>query len=628
MNGRNHILLHHYLLSARSPLSMADGELTAHFECRPATLTDWPDDVRLGKTKPPAHKDLTAITDDRILAADGNDFAPWAKELAKAHVKADGDKADYSRLRAHLNRYVGRNTFDYFIHKDLGGFLKRELDFYIKNEVMHLDDIENETAPRVEQYLSKIKVIRRIAGKIIAFLAQLEDFQRALWLKKKFVVETQYCIAIKEIPHAFLPEIVTNAAQWAEWESLHHLSEKEDDDLFGKKVKLKSPEFLKANPSLMIDTQHFDAGFIARLLEALGDLGDKTDGVLFHSENFQALSLMQARYKEQVKCVYIDPPYNTAASAIDYKNGYKSSSWISLLIDRISLSRSLMTQDGDLIAAIDDEQQRELSFILSSVFAGRLLGTICVRANPSGRPTQTGYSVSHEYLLFAGASSLSSIGRLPATEDQQSQFNQIDEHGAFEWRNLRRKGSNSDRDARRALYYPIYIKGGAIRIPKMQWNEETEEWIVEEKLGKDEQEVLPDNEEGVQKNWRWEWQTVLNSLDKLAVRPDRSGRDYIYCKRRPHEDGVVSVSSWFDAKYSATEHGTALLKSLFGQSPFSYPKSIHAVSDAIFIGGAADSDSIVLDYFGGSGTTGHATIILNRGDGGKRRFILGEGFDT
>jgi hypothetical protein len=87
-------------------------------------------------------------------------------------------------LEKQLSDYTPKNTADYFIHKALGGFLRRELDFYIKNEVMHLDDVENETVPRVEQYLSKIKVIRKIAGKIIAFLAQLEDFQKKLWLKK------------------------------------------------------------------------------------------------------------------------------------------------------------------------------------------------------------------------------------------------------------------------------------------------------------------------------------------------------------------------------------------------------------------------------------------------------------
>ena len=134
-------------------------------------------------------------------------LAEWIAELDKPHVMASGEQADYSRLEAHLKRYVARNTFDYFIHKDLGTFLRRELDFYIKNEVMHLDDVENESAPRVEQYLSKIKVIRRIAGKIIDFLTQLEDFQKKLWLKKKFVVETQYCITLDRIPEEFYAEI-------------------------------------------------------------------------------------------------------------------------------------------------------------------------------------------------------------------------------------------------------------------------------------------------------------------------------------------------------------------------------------------------------------------------------------
>ena len=143
--------------------------------------------------------------------------------------------------------------------------------------------------------------------------------------------------------------------------------------------------------------------------------------------------------------------------------------------------------------------------------------------------------------------------------------------------------------------------------------------------------VWPNNEDGVEKRWRWEWQTVMSRMGSLAVRPDRSGHAYVYVKRRPHEEGVVSVSSWFDAKYSATEHGTALLKALFGQPSFSYPKSIHAVVDAIYIGGARQRCAVVLDHFAGSGTTGHAVINLNREDGGRRKFILvemGDYFDT
>ena len=124
-----------------------DKELVIRFEYRPATLTDWPEDVGAGKSKPPAQKDLSAVAAKRVLAVTDASLAMWIAELGKPHVVSSGERAEYTRLEAHLRRYTARNTFDYFIHKDLGTFLRRELDFYIKNEVMHLDDVENETAP-------------------------------------------------------------------------------------------------------------------------------------------------------------------------------------------------------------------------------------------------------------------------------------------------------------------------------------------------------------------------------------------------------------------------------------------------------------------------------------------------
>ena len=384
----------------------------------------------------------------------------------------------------------------------------------------------------------------------------------------------------------------------------------------------------------MLDTRHFDRAFTDRLLAALSDAGpleDQLDGLLVHGENFQALNLLQTRYLGQLKCIYIDPPFNTDASPILYKNGYKSSTWVSLMENGLRVSRTLLAEDGVLVAAIDDEQQRELSYLLTGIFENRFLGTIMVRTNPSGRPTQTGYSVAHEYLLYAGRGQSSAVGRMPPTERQMARFSERDERGVFEWRNLRREGSGSDRASRRTLYYPIYLMGTAIRIPKMTWDETVEEWIVEEKPRTGEQVVFPDNENGVQKRWRWEWKTVMNSLSDLAVRKDRTGNDYVYCKRRPHKEGVVSISCWFDAKYSSVEHGTALLKEMFGESIFSYPKSIHAVVDSIYIAGAQQGDACILDYFAGSGTTGHAVINLNREDGGRRKYILvevGHHFDT
>src|SRR5690606_7324163 len=116
-------------------------------------------------------------------------------------------------LEKHLNNFISRNTFDYFIHKDLGGFLRRELDFYIKNEVLFIDDIHTEEPAFFTAQLSKIKALKTVASKIIDFLAQIEDFQKKLWLKKKFVISTNYCITLDRIPEEYYPEILANQAQ-------------------------------------------------------------------------------------------------------------------------------------------------------------------------------------------------------------------------------------------------------------------------------------------------------------------------------------------------------------------------------------------------------------------------------
>jgi adenine-specific DNA-methyltransferase len=190
-----------FRLADTDPIAIESGELVTHFTYQ---------------AHPDKQKDLNAAAEAAILQTASPALAEWIRELRRPHRRADGTESENTRLRVHLDRYTGRNTFDYFIHRDLGAFLRRELDFYIKNEVMRLDDVDNQTISRVEQYLSKIRVIRRIAGKIIDFLAQLENFQRKLWLKKKFVSETSWCIRVGCLPEDFYPEIAANEAQHAE----------------------------------------------------------------------------------------------------------------------------------------------------------------------------------------------------------------------------------------------------------------------------------------------------------------------------------------------------------------------------------------------------------------------------
>ena len=421
-------------------------------------MTDWPDDAREGKKKPPAQKDLTASSVSRVLAVTDAAFTSWIAELAKPHVNLNRETRGHSRLEGHLKRYTARNTFDYFIHKDLGGFLRRELDFYVKNEVMHLDDIESDTAPRVEQYLSKIKVIRRIAGKIIDFLAQLEDFQKKLWLKKKFVVETQYCISLDRIPEEFYPEIAANQAQREEWVRLFAIDKLKADLSTPAYSAPLSIEFLKAFPTLMIDTRHFTINFRYPMLAAIDDLENETDGVLVHSENFQGLRLIEKSYERSVQCIYIDPPYNTDASAIVYKNNYKDSSWLSLIENRLDAARKIVRDDGITCIAIDDTEFARLKCLIDTMFTpSALLGVTAVRGNPAGRSTPKGFSEAHEYALFVAASESSSVGRVPRSERQLARYGERDSLGAFEWVNFRKHGGReATREARPRMYFPIF----------------------------------------------------------------------------------------------------------------------------------------------------------------------------
>jgi len=624
-------------VSGRDFIAEEDGEqgkeLVIRFEYRPATLTDWPEDVRAGKSKPPAQKDLSALAAKRVLAVTDASLAPWIAELSRPDPTEK--ELDRTTLQKHLKKYSDVNTFDYFIHKDLGAFLRRELDFYIKNEVMHLDDVENETAPRVEQYLSKIKVIRKIAGKIIAFLAQLEDFQKKLWLKKKFVVETQWCIMVGCIPEAFHAEIAANEAQHEEWIELFAIDEIKGDmvtQAYSKKLK---PEFLKAHPTLVMETRHFDADFTARLLEAMGEVEEQTDGVLFHSENSQALSLMQARYREQVKCIYIDPPYNTDASAILYKNDYKHSSWLSLIENRITAAIGVLKNVGTLCLAIDDEEVSEARRVLDSLLP-KLVGIAVVRSNPQSRKTKGKFSPVHEYALFYGASSESSPGSLELTEKRLARYPKEDEKGRFSWMNFIRTGNNDKREDRPKLYYPIFVAiDDTIRVPAMIWSSMSGkygEYVLKESPRRDEVVVYPTaktNGDLIEKNWHRGPDRVSSEPEEFRVRRDESGKVSIDFKTRLDESSAPTTW-WDNNEYASANYGAAELKALFGDKPFDFPKALALVVDCLRAANAGVSAE-VLDFFGGSGTTGHAVINLNREDNGRRKFILvemGDYFDT
>ena len=318
------------------------------------------------------------------------------------HACTHGKQPARTVLDKHLATYTAKNSFDYFIHKDLGSFLRRELDLYLKNDVLNVDDLEAGDAARLHRALARMRATRHVADKIITFLAQIEDFQKQLWLKKKFVLETQYCVTLDRVPEALYADIAANEAQHNEWVKLFAIDEIEGDLTCSGYTHPLTVEFLKTNPYLVLDTRHFDRDFTDRLLASLseaGPLDEQTDGLLVYGENFQALNLLQARYQEQVQCIYTDPPYNTGEDGFAYRDSYQHSTWLAMLKDRLFLARELLSANGVLLSSINDIEQPLLRLLLDDGFgSANHIANMVWKGATDNNPTRI--ATEHEYLVW------------------------------------------------------------------------------------------------------------------------------------------------------------------------------------------------------------------------------------
>jgi adenine-specific DNA-methyltransferase len=552
-----------------------------------------------------------------------------------APIPSKDPKKTKTLLEKHLEAYIAKNTFDYFIHKDLGGFLSRELDFYIKNEIVHLDDIDTINEKRVETYLAKVKAVKQVGKIIINFLAQIENFQKKLWLKKKFVVSADWCITLDRIDESFYEEIRNNKAQVQEWIDLYAIDEIKGDLTTTAFSNPPTIQFLKDNKNLIVDTKHFSSAFKEKLIAGFDNLDEVTDGVLIHSENFQALNLLQERYREKVKCIYIDPPYNADASEILYKNGFKHSSWLSMMESRLCLAVKTMSIDSMICVTIDDYEKDNASILLQEVFGvENLKGIVPIRNNPQGRSTVKGFAVNHEYALFSSKNdAMKSVGRLDHSQKQKDRYSETDDQGnAYLWENFRKTGTDSNHGDRPKQFYPIYVNknSGSFRVPELSWEQSTNAWKINDKLKQDEVEVLPISDNGEEKVWKWGIERITNNPNHIKIEINKSGIQ-IYRRNYYNDDGSLPNTWWDKAQYAAGSHGTNLLTNIFGVNrKFLFPKSVYAEMDCLTICNALRSD-FILDFFAGSATTGHAVLNLNREDGGNRKYILvemGEYFNT
>jgi len=599
-----------FFVLADKEAEIGENETTFFFEYRP--LTDDEKKTFKGNNKQDILNERAFDTLKEKYNKDSNLIKLWAT-----------DKDGKALLLKKLNHYTRKNKYDFFIHKNLKGFLQRELDYYIKSELINVDDLYvtevDSYFDRLKHNIKTIKVFKNIADTIIDFVSQIEDFQKKLWEKKKFVISTEWVITIdrlvkycKEAAKPILEEVIKNEKQVAEWKAL-----------FGEEnvPKNLSIDALKADlhswRKLPIDTQYFDTIFKSKILSKLSteiNIDEELNGILQRSDNYHGLQLIQESYSSRINPIYIDPPYNTDASAIIYKNNYKSSSFLSLMDQRIKLAENLLKEDSMICVAIDDVEVLGLRKVLEEHFS-KEIGIVSVRSNPAGRKTKGKFSPAHEYALFFGKSYLAIPKSLEITSKRLDRYPEKDSRGNFAWANFIRSGTGDRKEDRPTMYYPIYVDDkNNIRIPKLEYVKDNPP-IVHEQPKNNETAVWPiakENGKEIHKRWQRGFERVAKELNEYRIRRTKDGAISIDFKTRMDENSLP-ITWWDKKEYASANYGAAELKELFDEKPFDFPKSKRLVYDCLRVSGALESpNSITLDFFPGSGTTFHAVQMMNK----------------
>jgi adenine-specific DNA-methyltransferase len=557
---------------------------------------------------------------DTICKIIAKEFPAWG--FLKA---AEKDKKTI--LEKHYKAYVARNTFDYFIHKDLKGFLSRELDFFIKNEVLYLDDITNINTKKTAAWITKAQAVKHIGKVIIDFLAQIEEFQKKLWLKKKFVIRTDWCITLDKIPESFYDEIRKNKVQVQEWIDLYAVDEISNGDMLGFSHEFTNPpkvEFFKEHKNLMVDTKHFSREFTEKIIASIHNLDEETNGVLIHSENFQALNFLHERYKEKIDCIHIDPPYNTDTSGFLYKNNYKHSSWASMMENKIISAFYLLPVDGSFICHIDENEYENLYHVFQNTPLLHTGTVVWDKRNPmtGGK----GIATQHEYIIWRSrgiitvSTSTDNAGlMLSKVKELIEKYNGVNDKTRKEytnWLNEKKEFTGGDMAYRYIDDDGRLYQSVSLRAPEVRTDEKFFTPLIHPITKK----PCPVPRNGFSRTPETlkamiERGEILFGEDEVT-----QPRQKMYLTKAKNKQLTTVIQ---DATRGKTDLDKMNLAFPYNHSVGFYKTILENVP--------GKNDLLFLDFFAGSATTGHAVINLNRGDDGKRKYILvemGDYFDT
>lgn len=363
-------------------------------------------------------------------------------------------------------------------------------------------------------------------------------------------------------------------------------------------------------PKVLTGWERWDAEAVAEgKAKPVGEVSED-DNLLIKGNNLLVLHSLKARFAGKIDCIYIDPPYNPPSNSNTflYNNRFNHSSWLTFMKNRLEVAKQLLKRDGTMIVAIDENEFFYLGVLLQEVFPDHEVHCISVVHNPRG-VQGTNFSYINEYALFVIPKGKKSVGDRVIDDEE------------VDWSNFRNWGTESERSDAKNCFYSVKVKDGAvIGFGEVLPDDEHPEQTVEGEDGVF--EVFPIDTKGIERKWRYARQSV-DEIKSLLRAVWRKGHYEIELGKN---FGMMRTV-WQDSRYDANGYGSQLLREIVPGCDFTFPKSLWTVHDCIKAVVGEKKTAKVLDFFAGSGTTGHAVLELNKSDNGRRTFIMTEQLD-
>ena len=330
------------------------------------------------------------------------------------------------------------------------------------------------------------------------------------------------------------------------------------------------------------------------------------ENLIIKGNNLIALHTLKQQFRGQVKLIYIDPPYNpdSPSNTFMYNNNFKRSSWLTFMRNRLEVAKELLRNDGSMIVAIDENEQNYLGVLLDEVFPAHEKHCITIVHNPRG-VQGTNFSYIHEYAFFVIPKGKKVIGDREIPDEE------------ITWSNFRNWGGESRREDAKNCFYPVIVENGEV-VGFGDVLDDDKHPSGQTVAYGERDFVYPIDQNMIERKWRYARQSVDQITHLLRTRKTKAGYEIELGK-----DFGMYRTVWEDKRYDANIYGTQLVKSLVPDCEFDFPKSLWNVYDCLRSVIKDDKEAIVLDFFGGSGTTAHAVLELNK-DGGSRKFIICE----